>query len=75
MVFSQSLASRRQRFSQRYGAFDDPSARQHLDSFGRVGSLDDLDGPVTLPLEGITQFAARIAAPRRESAGVTQVKR
>jgi len=29
---------------------------------GRVGSLDDLDGPVTLTLEGIAQFAARIAA-------------
>ena len=35
---------------------------QHLKAFGRVGSLDDLDGPVTLPLEGIAQFAARIAA-------------
>jgi len=29
---------------------------------GRVGSLDDLDGPVTLPFEGIAQFAARIAS-------------
>src|SRR5215210_6603902 len=43
-------------------AFDDPSARQHLKSSGRVGSLDDLDGPVPMPLEGIAQFAARIAA-------------
>src|SRR5215210_5610021 len=43
-------------------AFDDPSARQHLKSSGRVGSLDDLDGPVPMPVEGIAQFAARIAA-------------
>src|SRR5215210_7465823 len=43
-------------------AFDDPSARQHLKALGRVGSLDDLDGPVTLPFEGIAQFAARIAS-------------
>src|SRR5215210_4907083 len=43
-------------------AFDDPSARQHLKSCGRVGSLDDLDGPVTLPLEGVAQFATRIAS-------------
>src|SRR5215204_2514513 len=44
------------------GAFDDPSARQHLKSFGRVGSLEDLDGPVPMSREGIAQFAARIAA-------------
>src|SRR3954469_20421101 len=43
-------------------AFDKPSARQHLKPFGRVESRDDLDGPVTMPLEGIAQFAARIAA-------------
>ena len=62
MVFSQSLASRTAAVQPRYGAFDDPSARQHLKSCGRVGSLDDLDGPVTMTLEGIAQFAARIAA-------------
>src|SRR5215218_6951135 len=43
-------------------AFDDPSARQHLKSLGRVGSLDDRDGPGPMTLEGIAQFAARIAA-------------
>src|SRR3954468_2235745 len=43
-------------------AFDDPSARQHLKAFGRVGSLDDLDRPGTMTLEGIAQCAARIAA-------------
>src|SRR3954471_16210629 len=52
IVFSQSSARRRHR----------PSARQHLKAFGRVGSLDDLNGPVTLPLEGVAQFAARIAS-------------
>src|SRR3954465_5449888 len=51
IVFSQSLARRRHRPSQ-------ASVR----SSGRVGSLDDLDGPVPLPLEGIAQFAARIAS-------------
>src|SRR3954465_4521375 len=51
IVFSQSLARRRHRPSQ-------ASVR----SSGRVGSLDDLDGPVTMTLEGIAQFAARIAS-------------
>src|SRR5215212_6169489 len=68
MVFSQFLGEASAPAEPGECAFDDPSARQHLKSLGRVGSLDDLDGPVTLPLEGIAQLAARIAAIGEEVA-------
>ena len=66
MVFSQSLARRRHRPSQ-------ASVRSTTHLRGNTSNpwavsdrlmiaLDDRDGPVTMTLEGITQFAARIAA-------------
>jgi hypothetical protein len=69
MVFSQSLARRRHRPSLLRQAqdegecpFDNPPARQYLKSYGRIGSFDDLDGPVALTLESIAQLPARVAA-------------
>src|SRR3954466_4256831 len=62
MVFSQSLARRRHRPSHASVRSTTHRRGNTSNPFGRVGSLDDLDGPVTLPLEGIAQFAARIAA-------------
>src|SRR3954449_11396155 len=60
IVFSQSLARRRHRPSQ--ASVRSTTHRRGNTSFGRVGSLDDLDRPVTLPLEGVAQFAARKAS-------------
>ena len=49
-------------------AFDDPSAGQHLEALGGVGSLDDLQSPAPEADEGTAQFRPGIAAIREHVA-------
>jgi hypothetical protein len=44
------------------GLFDHPSARQQLEALDCVGSLDDLEGPLTERSHGVAQFIASIGA-------------
>src|ERR1700732_4415259 len=42
-------------------AFDDPSAREHLEAVCGVGSLDDFERPIALSVEGSLEFFSSIA--------------
>ena len=44
------------------GAFDHPAARDHLEAFGGIGALDDLDRPLAGPAQGGAQLRAGVAA-------------
>jgi len=44
------------------GTFDDPSARQHLEAFGGVGSLDDVEGETAEFGEPVAKLVAGIGA-------------
>lgn len=41
---------------------DHPAARQDDEALGRVGALDDLDGPAAVAAHGVLEFVACIAA-------------
>lgn len=43
------------------GSLDDPSARQELEAFGLVGSLDDLDRPLADAAQPAAELLAAIA--------------
>lgn len=43
-------------------SLDDPSSRQNLEALGRVGALDDFDGPRAPVGQGLHQFFSGIAA-------------
>lgn len=45
----------------RQGSFDHPAPGKHLESLGDVGSLDDFDGPLADPAQGISEFVASMA--------------
>src|SRR4051794_14487697 len=47
-----------------YGAFDDPSARQHLKSSGRLGSLDDFQSDPCCPTHRAGCLLALVSAIR-----------
>ena len=42
-------------------ALDDPAARQHLEALGRVGTLDDLELPVSHAVEGVGKLLGIVA--------------
>jgi hypothetical protein len=41
---------------------DDPTAREDHETLGRIGTLDDLDGPFADPAQRLPELVARIAA-------------
>ena len=61
--FSQSFASRRQRFEPRNRPFDDPTAWKHHKSFGVIGALDDFSFEMGEDFrQGLLEFWSLIAA-------------
>ena len=47
-------------------ALHDPSARQHLEPLGGIGSLDDLQRPAPEADKGVTQFRSLAAQPGKD---------
>jgi hypothetical protein len=60
-VFGQSAAS----IEPCEGALDDPPSRNDFESFSRVGTLDDLDGPVADFRKSAAQFGTSVTAIRK----------
>jgi hypothetical protein len=55
------------------GSFADPAAGDDFEALGRVGTLDDLDGPFGQLLQGISQLWPAVAAICEDMAQLTKV--